>query len=43
MVKKQFMFTFTRVLIREPIIYNLGHRFKVVTNIRRAEVSENKG
>jgi hypothetical protein len=43
MAKKQFMFTFPRDVIREPIIYNLGHRFKVVTNIRRAEVSEDKG
>jgi hypothetical protein len=37
------MFTFPPKLIKEPIIYNLGHKFKVVTNIRRADVSENKG
>jgi hypothetical protein len=43
MAKKQVMFTFPQELVREPIIYNLGHRFKVVTNIRRADVSENKG
>ncbi len=43
MAKKQVMFTFPQQLIREPIIYNLSHRFKVVTNIRRADVSENKG
>jgi hypothetical protein len=37
------MFTFPQKLIKEPIIYNLGRKFNVVTNIRRADVSENKG
>jgi len=37
------MFTFPQELIREPIIYTLGHQFQVVTNIRRADVSEDKG
>jgi hypothetical protein len=37
------MFTFPQELIREPIIYNLGHQFKIVTNIRRADVTENRG
>jgi len=43
MVKKQVMFTFPEELIKEPIIYNLGQQFKVVSNIRRADVSEDKG
>ena len=43
MVKRQVMFTFPQELIREPIIYTLGHQFKVVTNIRRADISEDKG
>ena len=43
MAKRQVMFTFPRELIKEPIIYNLSHEFKVVTNIRRADVSENRG
>lgn len=43
MTKRQVMFTFPSELIREPIIYNLGQQFRVVTNIRRADVSENKG
>ena len=43
MARKQVMFTFPDELVREPIIYNLGLQFKVVTNIRRADVSENKG
>lgn len=43
MAKRQLMFTFPQELITEPIIYNLGHQFKIVTNIRRADVTENRG
>ncbi|MEE9583120.1 MAG: NIL domain-containing protein [Dehalococcoidales bacterium] len=43
MAKKQVMFTFPQELIKEPLIYNLGLKFRVVTNIRRADVSENRG
>ena len=43
MVKQQVMFTFPQDLIKEPIIYNLSQQFNVITNIRRADVSENKG
>ena len=43
MVKRSVMFTFPQELIKEPIIYNLGQQFNVITNIRRADVSEDKG
>jgi len=43
MTKKQLMFTFPPELIKEPIIYNLGQQFKIVTNIRRADVNGDKG
>ena len=43
MVKRSVMFTFPEELIKEPIIYNLGQQFNVTTNIRRADVSEDKG
>ena len=43
MAKRQVMFTFPEQLIKEPIIYNLGHQFKIVTNIRRADISQDKG
>jgi len=43
MTKRQVMFTFPQELVKEPIIYNLGHQFKVVTNIRRADITEAKG
>ena len=29
--------------ITEPIIYQIGHEFKVVTNIRKADVREKTG
>ena len=43
MARKQVLFTFPQRLIKEPVIYELGRRFDVVTNIRRADVSESKG
>lgn len=43
MAKRYVMFTFPPDLIKEPIIYNLSRRFNVVPNIRRADVSEDKG
>lgn len=43
MAKTQVMFTFPQELIREPVIYSLGQQFKIVTNIRRADVTENRG
>ena len=43
MAKRQVMFTFPGELIKEPIIYNLGQQFNVVSSIRRADVSESKG
>ncbi len=43
MAKRQVMFTFPEQLTKEHIIYDLGLQFKVVTNIRRADVTENKG
>jgi hypothetical protein len=37
------MFTFTSELIAEPIIYNLGQQFKLVTIISRADLIEDRG
>jgi hypothetical protein len=37
------MLTFPEELIREPIIYTLGQHFNLVTNILRADVTEEKG
>lgn len=43
MGKQRVMFSFPSHLIKEPIIYQLGHNFQVVTNIRRADIREDMG
>ncbi len=43
MGKQRVKFTFVSDLVKEPIIYKLGRDFKIVTNIRRADVQENMG
>jgi ABC-type methionine transport system ATPase subunit len=43
MARKRVRFTFPDTLIQEPIIYQLGHEFPVVTNIRMADVDERVG
>jgi len=36
-------FTFPAELIKEPLIYRLCKQFDVITNIRRADVTEDRG
>jgi hypothetical protein len=43
MSKRRFMITFNEEQIQEPIIYNLGQQFALITNIRRADVSKDEG
>ncbi len=43
MAKQRFKFTFLQELIKEPIIWQLGRDFDLVTNIRRADVTEDRG
>jgi ABC-type methionine transport system ATPase subunit len=43
MGKQRVKFTFTADMVPKPVIYELGHKFQVVTNIRRADVRENMG
>ncbi|MFQ5860494.1 MAG: NIL domain-containing protein [Dehalococcoidia bacterium] len=43
MGKRRVKFTFPPEYITEPVIYQLGHQFQVVTNIRRADVREDVG
>jgi len=43
MVKRRVIFTFSAEVIREPIIYTLSQQFNVVTNILRADLSEDSG
>jgi len=43
MDKKRVKFTFVEQLIKEPIIWKLAKQFDVVTNIRRADVTDDRG
>jgi len=40
---KQIRLTFQTNLISEPVIYRLSHKYKVITNIKRANVKQNTG
>ena len=43
MAKQRMKFTLPTELIKEPTIWKLGKQFNVVTNIRRADVTEDRG
>lgn len=43
MASKRVRMTFEPQLIRQPVIYELGKKFQVVTNIRMADVDEQVG
>lgn len=43
MGKQRVKFTFPTKLVTQPIIYDLGRKFSVVTNIRRADVRDDMG
>ena len=40
MTSLRFHIRFPENKIKEPIIYQIGHEFRVVTNVRRADVRE---
>ena len=42
-VREKVYLTYSAELIKEPLIYEAGHRFDVRTNIRGANVSETMG
>lgn len=43
MSTKRVKFTFVQELIKEPVIWKLAKQFDVVTNIRRADVTDDRG
>ena len=43
MAKRRVMLSFPEELLKEPVIYNLGQQFRIVTNIQLAEISEGTG
>jgi L-aspartate semialdehyde sulfurtransferase ferredoxin len=42
-VRRRFHVTFPEALVDEPVVYTLGRRFDVVTNIRRASLEDRSG
>ena len=42
-MRRRLKLIFGPALVKEPVIYQLGKQFKVVTNIRRADVSRDQG
>ncbi len=43
MTKRCLTLNFTSEVIAEPIIYNLAQQFRLVTNIRRADLTADRG
>jgi len=43
MGNQRVKFTFEEELVKQPVIYELGRKFEIVTNIRRADVGEAVG
>ena len=43
MAKRRVMLTFSPETSSEPIVYNLGRQFNLVTNIHEADATEDRG
>jgi ABC-type methionine transport system ATPase subunit len=43
MANLKFHITFPEDKIKEPVIYQIGQKYQVVTNIRKADVTEKTG
>ena len=43
MAKRRVMLSFTPETSSEPIIYNIGMQFNLITNIGRADATEDRG
>ena len=43
MALHRFYLTYSEEKIKDPIIYHVGHKFRVVTNIRGASISDKIG
>ncbi len=43
MARRRLKLIFGTSLVKEPVIYQLGRRFEIVTNIRRADVTRDQG
>jgi hypothetical protein len=43
MARRRVKLIFSPSLVREPVIWQVGHNFEIVTNIRRADVTRDHG
>jgi hypothetical protein len=43
LARRRVRLVFGTQLVTEPVIYELGKRFEIVTNIRRADVAREEG
>jgi len=43
MARRRVYLTYLGDVMKEPVIYEMGHKFKVVTNIRGATIKEDIG
>lgn len=43
MARRRLKLIFGPALVTEPVIYQLGRKFEIVTNIRRADVTRDHG
>ncbi|TMG10164.1 MAG: FeS-binding protein [Chloroflexi bacterium] len=43
MGRRRWKLIFGPSLVKEPVIYQLGRKFEIVTNIRRADVTRDQG
>ena len=43
MAKRRVILTFTSETIADPIIHTIGQQFNLITNIRRANMTEDRG
>ncbi|HEX9476191.1 MAG TPA: NIL domain-containing protein [Candidatus Dormibacteraeota bacterium] len=43
MARRRLKLIFGPDLVKEPVIYQVGRKFEIVTNIRRADVTRDQG
>ena len=43
MARRRLKLIFGPSLVKEPVIYQVGRKFEIVTNIRRADVTRDQG
>jgi len=43
MAKRRVKLTFPRDAVTQPVIYEIGHDYEVITNIRRADITRDEG